>query len=65
MDIEAQILYDNSVREFNKMNSTKQAEMLSHIKKQLKLHYDGVNAIGLGMANCFVEAGEKFIKTFG
>ena len=65
MDIEAEILYNNSVREFNKMDSTKQAEMIEHIKKQLKSHYDSMNSIGLGMAKCYVEAGEKFIKTFG
>ena len=65
MSYEAEILYNNSVREFNKMNSTKQAEMIVHIKKQLKSHYDSVKAIGLGMASSFVEAGEKFIGTFG
>jgi len=65
MSYEAEILYNNSVREFNKMNSTKQAEMIVHIKKQLKSHYDSVKAIGLGMAKCYVDAGEKFIGTFG
>jgi hypothetical protein len=64
MTYEAQILFDNSAREFNKMDSTKQVEMIVHIKKQLKSHYDGVKAIGLGMAKCYVEAGEKFIKEF-
>lgn len=65
MDIEAQTLYNNSVHEYKKMDSTKQAEMIAHIKKQLKSHYDGVKAIGMGMARCYVDAGEKFIKTFG
>jgi len=64
MDSEAQELYNRAVLEFNKMDSTKQNEMITLVKNKLKSHYKSINIIGLGYANRYVDASEKFLEKF-
>ena len=58
-----EILKD-AINIYNAVPSDKKEELIQTVQDNLKVHYNGLNTIGMGLYEDKVRAGEIFLKIF-
>lgn len=64
MKLEVKILVRNSIVDFEAADESKQKAWIQHIQSLLKWHERGLESIGVGYSEDFVEAGRVFLRIY-
>lgn len=60
----AKEILKDAINIYNAIPSDKQQELIVTVQNNLKVHYDSLNTIGMGLDEDKVRAGEIFLKIF-
>jgi hypothetical protein len=62
MKHEAKVLLTNSLDEFKSVNEARKVKLIKFVEQRVEQHNNGLNTIGFGYADHFVEAGKVFLR---
>jgi len=64
MTAETKAILKRSINEFLSVSEQERENMVQHVRKELQRHKNGLNSIGMGLANDYVVAGEIFLRIY-